>query len=121
MLSILISIGTAIAKPFKWYWFKASPKLKAVIAAILLLIAVAGYIAYLRYSVQKLEREVIETNLNNDLENVNRILEEANKREANFNASANEANRVRNANFNNTSGAEGDRLRCLAYPERCRK
>lgn len=117
LLTILKSIGSGIAAAWNWFWFRATWKLKIVILGTIAALVVAGYILFLRSKVSNLEEEKQQIELNRDLENVNRIQEDANRSEANFNAATEEANRIRNANFANTSLSEAEKARCAAYPE----
>lgn len=117
---ILAAIGKVLATPFLWFWFKATPRLKAIILGVLFLLlliaSVLGYIAYLRWKTNKLEAENANIQLQHGLEGVQRTMEEANRAEANFNAATGEAERIRNANFSNTSLSDAERARCRAYP-----
>lgn len=113
---ILATIGGYLAAPFKWFWFKAEPKMKLAILVVLLILGVIGYIAYLRYQLGQAEETIIDQNLQHGLEDAGRKIEEGNEAEA-------EANRIRNANYANTSLTDAEKARCRAYPESegCRK
>ena len=95
---MLMLFLTKLTIPFKWFWFQATPRTKVVIVLLLVILTIAGYIAYLRYQNANLKQEVIQGQIDRAVDPVNGLtnkIEEEKKNEANLSKNSNAADAAR--------------------------
>lgn len=101
-------------------WKKSGWQIRLIAFLVLLMAIGAVYYSCRENSLKReIEREK-QARSDEQQADIDEARTEANKSANETNQARENVNRIENANFNNTSLDEANRLRCKAFPERCK-